>query len=88
MTILNKLIDEENARRVAEEFIADRYPFGSVTFEKAELRTNETYQFYRFFGYSRLAKWPASIVAKKMCEVRVDVNSADIIGFLDYNKSA
>ncbi len=86
--MLNKLIDEENARRVAEGFILDRYPYGSVTFEKAELRTNETHQFYRFLGYSRLAKWPESIAVKKLCEIWVDAHSADIIGFLDHNKSS
>ena len=80
MLISNRIIDEENARRVAERFILDRYPYANVTFKKAELMTNNTQQFYKFAGYSRLAKWPASIAAKRFCEIWVDAQSADIIG--------
>ena len=78
-TVLNKLIDEESARRVAEKYILDKYPYANLSFERAELRTNATQQFYEFAGYSRLAKWPESIAAKSLCEVWVDAQSADII---------
>ncbi len=78
-TILNELIDEENARRVAEKYILDKYPYANVSFERAGLRTDATQYFYEFAGYSRLAKWPESIAAKRLCEIRVDAHSADII---------
>lgn len=80
MTMLCKLIDEGIARWIAEKFILDRYPYANVTFERAELRNNDTKQFYRFSGYSRLAKWPESIAPKTLCEVYIDAQSADIIG--------
>ena len=80
MTILNKQISEEDARKVAEKCILDKYPYANVTFEKAELRTNDTQQLYRFAGYSRLAKWPAAITEKSMCEIWIDTQSADIVG--------
>ena len=63
-------------------FILYKYPYANVTFEKAELRTNDACQFYKFAGYSRLAKWPESIATKRLCEIHVDAQSADII---DYN---
>jgi len=78
--MLGKHIDEENARKVAEEFILGKYPYANVIFDEAELRTNDTHQFYRFAGYSRLAKWPESITSKTLCEVCIDAQSADIIG--------
>ncbi len=80
MKVSNRMIDEENARKAAERFLLGRYPYANVTFEKTELRTNDTRQFYKFAGYSRLAKWPESIAAKRFCEIWVDAQSADIIG--------
>ena len=79
MTILNKLIDEENARRVAEKHILAKYPYTKVSFERAGLRTNATQHYYEFAGYSRLAKWPESIAVKRLCGIWVDAESADII---------
>ena len=81
MTMLSRQIDEEDARRVAEKCILDKYPYANISFETAELRTDNDQQFYRFAGYSRLAKWPESIAAKRLCEIWVDAQSADIIGF-------
>ena len=81
MTVLSKQINEEDARKVAEKCILDKYPYANVTFEKAELTTDNTQQFYRFTGYSRLAKWPEAIATKSLCEIWINAQSADIIGF-------
>lgn len=70
MDNFEKLIDEENARIVAERFILDRYPYASVAFEKAESKSSEAQQYYEFAGYSRLARWPESIAVKSCARYR------------------
>ncbi len=74
-------IDEENARRVAQRFILDRYPYSNIAFARVELKTCATQQYYEFAGYSSLAKWPASIATKRLCEIQVDAHSADVISY-------
>ncbi len=81
MDNFEKPIDEEHARRVAERFILDRYPYASVAFERAEFKNAEAQQYYEFAGYSRLAKWPESIAAKRLCEIQVDAHSANIVSY-------
>ena len=81
MNTVQTPIEEENARRVAERFILDRYPYASIDFDRAELKTADAQQYYEFAGYSRLVRWPESIAAKKLCEIQVDAHSADIVGY-------
>ena len=76
-----KPIDEEDARRAAENYILDRYPYSRVVFQTIELKTSATQQIYEFTGYSNLSKWPKSTGIKKLCQIQVDAHSADIIGY-------
>ncbi len=74
-------ISAEDAQRSAERFILDTYPYANIVFERAELKTSATQQFYEFMGYSRLARWPESIAIKRLCEIQVDAHSADIVSY-------
>ncbi|MBA7491836.1 hypothetical protein ES702_02384 [subsurface metagenome] len=81
MNIREKPIGTENARRAAERFILDRYPYANVAFERAALKTDGTRQFYEVAGCCRLIKWPNSVGRKSQCEIQVDAYSADIAGY-------
>ena len=75
-----KPIGTEDARRAAERFILDKYPYANVIFERAALKTDGIRQVYEVAGHCRLAKWLNSVGIKSQCEIQVDAYSADIVG--------
>ena len=81
MSKREKPIGAENAQRVAERFILDRYPYANVAFGRAALKTCGTRQVYELAGYCRLARWLNSTDRKSLCEIQVDAYSADIVGY-------
>ncbi len=81
MSEVDKMLDAEKARRAAEKFILDRYPYSNVAFQREELKTCGTRQVYEFAGYSVLAKWPKATAIKRLCQIQVDAYSADIVEY-------
>ena len=81
MSKREKTIGAENAKRAAERFILDKYPYANLDFERATLKTDGIHQFYEVVGYCRLVRWLNSVGRKSLCEIQVDAYSADIVGY-------
>ena len=85
MDKITKPIGKENAQRVAERFILDKYPYATVVFESTELKTDGTRQVYEVTGQCRLNKWPKSVGRKSRYDIQIDAYNADIIRFMERN---
>jgi len=79
MSEFTKLLDVERAQMAAERFILERYPYASISFQRAELKNYNAQQLYEFAGYCVLSKWPRATSIKKLCQIQVDAQSADIL---------
>ena len=79
MSDIANLLDVERAQMAAERFILERYPYANISFQRAELKNFDAQQLYEFAGYCVLKKWPRATSIKKLCQIQVDAQSADIL---------
>ena len=74
-------IGVEDALIAAERFILDRHPYAkNIAFERAVLKTHGNRQVYELAGHCKLVRWLNAAGEKRLCEIKIDAYSANIIG--------